>query len=100
MAVLTPGTPFSASQPTLRVENQLDPGDHTFRLVVVDDMNTESDPVDLVVTVSPPPPPPAPDLWNSWKRSLCAAPLRRLCRSALRLCALSKEAGCWGWDWV
>ena len=62
MTTLVAGTLFRSRDPTLMVENKLEPGAWIFRLVVVDNEGNESAPQDLTVSVgrvvvSPPPPP-------------------------------------------
>ena len=54
MPVLVPQKPFRTLEPVLLVENQLAPGPHTFRLVVVDDSGVESAPVQITVEVRKP----------------------------------------------
>lgn len=54
MATLTPGRPVTVQTPELLVENQLTPGRHRFRLVVIDEAGLESEPAELVVTVRRP----------------------------------------------
>lgn len=56
MVTLAPGKAFSTSQPSVVVENVLDPGRHVFQLVVTDDSGNASAPVDLVVSVAKPAP--------------------------------------------
>jgi hypothetical protein len=60
MVTLAPGKTFSTSQPSVVVENVLDPGRHLFQLVVIDDSGNVSAPVDLVVSVEKPAPKPDP----------------------------------------
>jgi hypothetical protein len=60
MPVLDPGVPRPSREPTLLVENRLEPGSWRFRLTAVDDAGNVSDPADLVVRVvrrGPPVPP-------------------------------------------
>ncbi|TGX53696.1 hypothetical protein E5A73_12835 [Sphingomonas gei] len=54
MVTLSPGKTFSTSQPSVVVENALDPGRHVFELVVIDDSGNASAPVSLVVSVEKP----------------------------------------------
>lgn len=48
--------PFITTEPQIRIENSLRPGQHRFRLVVVDSNGTESDPADALVTIVGPRP--------------------------------------------
>jgi hypothetical protein len=54
MVTLSPGKTFSTSQPSVVVENVLDPGRHVFQLVVVDDSGNASAPFALMVSVEKP----------------------------------------------
>lgn len=52
MPVLAIRQPIEQREPLLRVENRLDVGAHRFALVVVNDRGIESEPDELVVTVT------------------------------------------------
>jgi hypothetical protein len=60
MPILAPGMATRSHQPTLLVENTLEAGSWRFRLTVVNESGSESDPAELVVRVVQPPGPPGP----------------------------------------
>ncbi len=76
MPVFQPNVPIVTDAPFVTVENRLEPGTHTFTLVVVDEAGNRSFPARATVTIvrsplpPPPPPPPAtptrPAWWPSW----------------------------------
>ena len=49
--VFTPNKPFESSKPTVVVDKGLAPGQHRFRLVVVNAAGVSSKPVEVIVTV-------------------------------------------------
>jgi hypothetical protein len=51
MAILATGRTVASAQPTLLVENRLEPGSYRFQLVCVDDAGNASAPALLTVTV-------------------------------------------------
>jgi hypothetical protein len=51
LVTLVVNRPVKTDSPTLQVDNQLRPGAHVFRLVVVDDSGRESRPDEITVTV-------------------------------------------------
>ena len=51
MAILATGRPVASAQPTLLVENRLEPGSYRFQLVCVDDAGNVSEPAQITVTV-------------------------------------------------
>ncbi len=51
MAILATGRMVASAQPTLLVENRLEPGSYRFQLVCVDDAGNASEPAMLTVTV-------------------------------------------------
>jgi hypothetical protein len=54
MALFMSGNTVSSADPTIVVENLLQAGNWTFRLVCVDDAGNESEPADLTVIVREP----------------------------------------------
>ena len=54
MALFTSGSTVISTEPTITVENLLQAGSWTFRLVCVDDAGNESDPAELTVNVREP----------------------------------------------
>ncbi len=61
MVTLSPGKPFSTTEPKVVVENALPIGLHLFQLVVVDDSGNVSAPVELAVSVQKQVPRPTPE---------------------------------------
>jgi hypothetical protein len=51
--VFTPNKPFESAKPTVVVDKGLAPGQHRFRLVVVNAAGVSSKPVEVIVTVEP-----------------------------------------------
>lgn len=51
--IFSPNKPFESARPTVVVDRGLAPGDHRFRLVVVNGTGVSSKPVDVIVTIEP-----------------------------------------------